>query len=201
MKRILASAVVLSLTLALTPVWGADYVIDTQNDHAFIVFRIKHLGYSWLWGRFNHLKGTFKYDETNPASSRTDVTVETDSIDTDNALRDKHLRGEEFLDVEKFPTARFVSTSYVEGTDGKATLQGNLTLHGVTRPITIAVESIGHGPDPWGGYRRGFAGSVTLTLQDFGIPPTLGPASAQVELFLSVEGIRTESLAVLDSGR
>lgn len=201
MKRILASSLVLSLTLALTPVWGADYVIDTQNDHAFVVFRIKHLGYSWLWGRFNHLKGTFRYDEANPAASRTEVTVETDSIDTNNALRDKHLRGEEFLDVARFPTARFVSTSYEEGANGKATLHGNLALHGVTRPISIAVETIGHGPDPWGGYRRGFAGSVTLTLKDFGIQRDLGPASAQVELILSVEGIRTESLAVLGTER
>ena len=127
-----------------------------------------------------------------PSKSYTEVTINMASIDSNHAERDKHLRGEEFLDVERYPEARFVSTSFEEHGDGKASLKGDLTLRGVTRPVTIAVEAIGHGPDPWGGYRRGFQGSTTLALKDFGIDYDLGPASTTVELILSVEGIRRE---------
>ncbi len=96
----------------------------------------------------------------------------------------------DFLDVEKYPTAHFVSTAYEPKGEGKAVLKGDLTLHGVTKPVAIDVEHIGAGPDPWGGQRRGFAGTTTLTLKDFGIDYDLGPAARQVELFLSVEGIQ-----------
>ena len=182
-----------ALALALTAAslaQAADYVIDTEGAHAFIQFRIKHLGYSWLLGRFNDFEGRFSYDEQHPAASKVAVTIRTASIDSNHAERDKHLRGEDFLNVDKYPEARFVSTAFRENDDGTATLGGDLTLHGVTRPVTIEVQHIGHGPDPWGGYRRGFQGSTTLKLADFGIDYDLGPAAREVELFLSVEGIR-----------
>lgn len=167
-----------------------SYVIDTKGAHAFIQFRIKHLGYSWLLGRFNDFSGTFSYDEKNPATSKVSVNIKTASIDSNHAERDKHLRGEDFLEVDQYPEARFVSTAFKENGDGTATLEGDLTLRGVTRPVSIAVEHIGHGPDPWGGYRRGFAGSTTLKLKDYNINYDLGPAAREVELFLSIEGIR-----------
>jgi polyisoprenoid-binding protein YceI len=173
-------------TLAL----AADYVIDTEKAHAFIQFRIKHLGYSWLLGRFNDFNGTFSYDEAKPAASKVEVNIKTASIDTNHAERDKHLRSDEFFGVGKFPQARFVGTSYKENPDKSAVLTGNLTLHGVTRPVTINVKQVGNGPDPWGGQRRGFEGSTTLKLTDFNINYNLGPASTEAELFLSVEGIR-----------
>lgn len=169
---------------------AADYVIDTKGAHAFIQFRIKHLGYSWLLGRFNDFDGKFSYDETKPAASRVEVNIRTASIDSNHAERDKHLRSDEFLGVGKFPEARFVSTGYKQNADKSAVLTGNLTLHGVTRPVTINVKPVGAGPDPWGGNRRGFEGSTTLKLADYGINFDLGPASREVELFLSVEGIR-----------
>ena len=169
---------------------GADYVIDTEGAHAFIQFRIKHLGYSWLLGRFNQFEGRFSYDEENPDHSRVEVTIKTASIDSNHAERDKHLRGEDFLEVDKYPEARFVSTAFRENDDHTATLTGNLTLHGVTRPVTIDVKHVGHGPDPWGGDRRGFEGTTILRLTDFDIDYDLGPAAREVELFLSVEGIR-----------
>lgn len=176
------------LSPALAP--AADYLIDTKDSHAFVQFRIKHLGYSWLLGRFNDFSGTFTYDEENPAASKVEVVIKTASIDSNHAERDKHLRDKDFLHVKKYPEARFVSTRFTDNGDGSAQLQGNLTLHGVTRPVTIAVEHIGHGPDPWGGYRRGFKGETTLKLADYGIDYDLGPASREVQLFLSVEGIR-----------
>jgi polyisoprenoid-binding protein YceI len=190
MKTRLAPALAFALVAAAAPAQAADYVIDTKGAHAFIQFKISHLGYSWLLGRFNDFGGTFSYDEKNPAASKVEVTIKTASVDSNHAERDKHLRGKDFLDVDKYPTARFVSTAYEPKGEGKAVLKGDFTLHGVTKPIAIDVEHIGAGPDPWGGQRRGFAGTTTLTLKDFGIDYNLGPASRQVELFLSVEGIQ-----------
>jgi polyisoprenoid-binding protein YceI len=190
MKKIYAILVTLILLLGALPVVAADYVIDTKGAHAAIEFRIKHLGFSWLLGRFNKFDGSFSYDEKDPAASRVEVVIDAASIDSNHAERDKHLRGEDFLEVEKFPTASFFGTSYQQKEDGTAVLTGDLTLHGVTRKITIDVAQIGHGQDPWGGYRRGFSGTTTLTLKDYGIKKDLGPASQQVELFLYVEGIR-----------
>ena len=169
---------------------AADYVIDTKGAHAFIQFHIKHLGYSWLVGRFNRFEGEFSYDEANPQTAKVAVTIDTTSIDSNHAERDKHLRDEDFLEVDKFPEARFVSTSYRDLGEGKGELVGEFTLRGITRPITIAVTQIGAGDDPWGGYRRGFEGRASFALADFGIKRDLGPASKEVHLWLGVEGIR-----------
>ena len=190
MKAKLLKTVALAALIAvpsLSP--AADYVIDTEKAHAFIQFRIKHLGYSWLLGRFNDFEGTFSYDENDPAASKVEVTIRTASIDSNHAERDKHLRGEDFLDVDKYPQAKFVSTAFQENADKTAVLTGKLTLHGVTRPVSIDVKPVGHGPDPWGGKRRGFEGTTTLKLADFNIDYDLGPAAREVELFLSIEGI------------
>lgn len=189
-SRLLNCAALALVLGAASPLQAAEYVIDTEGAHAFIQFRIKHLGYSWLLGRFNQFEGRFSYDEDKPGAASVQVTISTASIDSNHAERDKHLRGADFLDVERYPQARFVSTGYSENADGSATLRGDLTLHGTTRPVTIEVEHVGHGPDPWGGYRRGFQGSTVLKLADFGIDYDLGPAAREVELFLSVEGIR-----------
>jgi polyisoprenoid-binding protein YceI len=171
---------------------AADYVIDTKGAHAFVQFRVKHLGYSWLYGRFNDFSGEFSYDEQKPEDSSIKVVLDTASIDSNHAERDKHLRGDEFLDVKKYPKAEFVSTGYKKTGDNTGELTGNLTLHGVTKPITIAVEHIGGGKDPWGGSRQGFEGRATIKPDEFGIPMAkrLGPASAEVELMLTVEGVR-----------
>jgi len=169
---------------------AADYVIDTKGAHAFIQFHIKHLGYSWLVGRFNTFSGEFSYDEDNPQAAKVAVNIDTTSIDSNHAERDKHLREEEFLYVDKFPQAGFVSTAYRDLGEGKGELEGELTLRGVTRPITIDVTHIGAGDDPWGGYRHGFEGRTSFALADFGIQRDLGPASREVQLWLGVEGVR-----------
>jgi polyisoprenoid-binding protein YceI len=193
MKMPLISRLALALTIALPGVAAAEmerYVIDTTGAHAFIQFRIKHLGYSWLYGRFNEFSGTFSYDPDASADSSVAVTVKTSSLDSNHAERDKHLRDEKFLDVAKFPEASFKSTSYKETGVNRAVLEGELTLKGITKPITIQVDKIGSGPDPWGGYRRGFQGTTEFALKDFGIDYNLGPASRKVEMILSVEGVR-----------
>jgi len=191
MKTQTIAALALSTAL-LSPTFAAEekYVIDTEGAHAFVQFRIQHLGYSWLYGRFNDFGGSFTYDEDDPSASQVEVTIKTASIDSNHAERDKHLRGDDFLDVGEHPEATFKSSAYEETGARTATLTGNLTLHGVTKPVTIAVSKIGHGPDPWGGFRRGFEGTTIIKLADFGIKKDLGPASQDVELTLSVEGIR-----------
>lgn len=190
MKYKLLSGIALSMAISLPSLLqAADYVIDTEKAHAFIQFRIKHLGFSWLLGRFNDFDGTFSYDESDPDASRVEVNIRTGSIDSNHAERDKHLRDEDFLHVDKYPEATFVSTGYAENDDKSAVLTGNLTLRGVTRAVSIAVKPVGHGPDPWGGKRRGFEGTISLKLADYNINFDLGPAAREVELFLSVEGI------------
>ncbi len=169
---------------------AADYVIDTKGAHAFIQFKISHLGYSWLLGRFNTFSGEFSYDEKKPAASKVKVDIDVTSIDSNHAERDKHLRSDDFLDTDKFPKASFVSTGFKVMGGGMAQLMGNLTLKGVTRPLTISVRHLGHGNDPWGGYRRGFEGETSFKLTDFNIMKNLGPASQTVHMYLGVEGIR-----------
>jgi len=190
MKKTILTAVFLSASLVMSAAQAADYVIDTNKAHAFIQFKIKHLGYSWLLGRFNTFEGEFSYDEKNPSNSKIAVRIDPASIDSNHAERDKHLRGEDFLNVSKYPKASFISKSFKEKTDGTATLTGDFTLHGVTKELVIDVKHIGHGKDPWGGYRRGFEGKTSFALKDFDINYNLGPASKEVELFLSIEGIR-----------
>jgi polyisoprenoid-binding protein YceI len=188
--RAICAAVLLAATTLASAKAGETYTIDVEGQHAFIDFRIKHLGYSWLLGRFNDFSGEFVVDRENPANSRVEVEIDTASVDTNHAERDKHLRNENFLNVDAYPKARFVSTAVEPTGDGKGVIKGDLTLNGVTKPIEIAVEEIGHGPDPWGGYRAGFLGTTTLKLADFAIDYDLGPASRTVELTLSIEGVR-----------
>jgi polyisoprenoid-binding protein YceI len=175
------------LYLPASAAFAVTYEVDPT--HSFVQFRIKHLGYSWLYGRFNTLTGEFTYDAEKPQASTITVEIDTDSVDTNHAERDKHLRGEDFLDVSKYPKATFKSTKFTpEGEGGR--LEGELTLHGVTKPVTIDIQKIGEGKDPWGGYRAGFSGTTTLTRKDFGIDYDLGPAAETMELELGIEGIR-----------
>ena len=190
MKRTQFIFAVLAGALALAgQARAADYVIDTAKAHASIQFRIKHLGFSWLTGRFDTFSGSFTFDEANPSASKVRVEVDTASVNTNHAERDKHLRSKEFLDVAEYPKAVFDSTS-VKLNGDKATIAGNLTLRGVSKPIEIEAQRVGGGADPWGGFRDGFTGTTRLTLKDFGINFDLGPNSKEVELRLDVEGVR-----------
>ena len=184
------SLLIAGLTFGSTDVTADDYVIDTKDAHASIKFRVQHLGYSWLYGRFNEFSGNFSYDAKQPENAAVEVTIKTNSVDSNHAERDKHLRSDDFLNVAKYPEAKFVSTSYTQGKDGNGVLKGNLTLNGVTRPLEIDVEFIGAGKDPWGGYRAGFEGTTRFAMADFGIVKDLGPKSKDVEMILSVEGIK-----------
>jgi len=185
LKTIASSILAAGLLASTFNAQAADYIFDKRGAHQFVQFRVQHLGYSWLYGRFNDFDGTFSYDADAPEKAKVSVTIDTSSVDSNHAERDKHLRSGDFLNVDEFPKATFESTSF----DGK-TLKGNLTLLDVTKPVEIMVEKIGEGKDPWGGYRAGFEGRVTFKMADFGIKKSLGPKSAEVEMILSVEGIR-----------
>lgn len=176
-------AVLLSFFISTSPAWAAQYKIDPT--HSFVEFRIQHLGFSWLYGRFNDVSGEFTYDESKPDGSSFSVEIVTNSVDTNHVERDKHLRGKDFLEVSKYPKATFKSKSF----DGN-TLEGLLTLHGVSKSISIDVTKVGEGKDPWGGYRAGFLGKVAFKKSDFGIDYNLGPAGEMIEFELGIEGIR-----------
>ena len=166
------------------------YEMDIEGAHAFIQFKIKHLGYSWLLGRFNQFEGEFELDKDNIEKSKVNVTIDVASIDSNHPDRDKHLRGSDFLEVKKFPKATFVSTKVEKTSDTTAKVTGDFTLKGVTKPLTLDVTYIGGGKDRWGGYRQGFEATTEFKLKDFGITYNLGPASEVVEIYISAEGIR-----------
>ena len=171
---------------AVAPAWAADYVIDTKGAHASIGFEVAHLGYSFTTGRFNTFSGDFSYDKDAPEKSKVSVEIDVNSIDSNHAERDKHLRGADFLDVSKFPKASFVSTGIEVTGDKTAKITGDFTFRGVTKPIVIDAEFVGEGKDPWGGYRAGFKGTTALAMSDYGFKMDFG----NVNLTLHVEGIR-----------
>lgn len=190
MKKIQIAMIGLLMAMAGGNSLADDYVIDSRGAHAFIEFKIKHLGYSLLAGRFNSFEGTFSYDPLKMGSSQVKVIISSASIDTNHSERDKHLRSEDFLSVATFPEARFVSTGFKSLGGGRGELQGEFTLRGVSKSISIKVNRIGEGKDPWGGYRLGFEGTAQLTLKDYGIGFDLGPAAETLELHIGIEGIR-----------
>ena len=187
LKRLLVPAVATSALGLTTPAIAADYEIDA--GHTFVTFEIAHLGISTLHGRFNDLSGGFTWDKDDPASASIQIAIDPASVDTNHAERDKHLRSDDFLHVEEYPEAGFRSTGYEGDADG-GKLTGELTLHGVTKPVTIDIQRLGEGPDPWGGYRAGFVGTASIKRADFDMDYDLGPAAETMTFELTVEGVR-----------
>ena len=197
LKKTLAALAIGTALLSAGQVMAADYVVDKEGQHAFVDFKISHLGYSFITGTFKDLDGKFSFDAAKPEDSKIEFNVRTASVFTNHAERDKHISSKDFLDVGKFADAKFVSTSVK--TTGKnaagqvtADVTGNLTLHGVTKPIVVKATFLGEGKDPWGGYRAGFVGTSSFNRQDFGKQMDLGPASNNVELYVTFEGIKAK---------
>lgn len=190
-KKNLAAIAICSASFLSLPALADNYIIDTKGAHASINFSVKHLGFSVLTGRFNTFTGEFSYDPANLAASTVTVTIDTNSVDTNHAERDKHLRTPEFLNVEKNPKASFVSKKVVVGSDKTSfDLVGDFTLNGVTKSITIAAKKVGEGKDPWGGQRAGFEGTTEIFLKDFKINSKFIPDNESIKLALFIEGIK-----------
>lgn len=164
-----------------------SYKIDPA--HSFIVFKISHIGISTTVGQFPGMTGTLILDAENPSQSKVEAVVNTNNIDSQHAERDKHLRGRDFLNVKQFPNASFQSTKF-EGSLESGTLYGDLKLMGATKPISLPVQKVGEGKDPWGGYRVGYTGTIKLNRKDFGINYDMGPATDEVQLEIFIEGIK-----------
>ncbi|QYJ79788.1 YceI family protein [Shewanella acanthi] len=190
MKKQLLTLLVGASMLSPLAASAADYVIDREGAHASITFKVSHLGYSYVVGRFNDFSGDFSYDAAKPTAAKVNVKVNTLSVDSNHAERDKHIRSADFLNTANFAEATFVSTSVEDKGNGDLVINGDLTLNGVTKPLAIKAHAVGEGKDPWGGYRAGFTGTTSFAMKDYGIKMDLGPASANVELDLVVEGIR-----------
>ncbi|RON07436.1 hypothetical protein BK659_17995 [Pseudomonas brassicacearum] len=191
LKKTLAALAIGTALLSAGQAMAAEYTIDKEGNHAFVDFKISHLGYSFIHGTFKDWSGTFNFDAKAPEASKIDVVLKTASVDTSHAERDKHIRTPDFLDAAKFPEAKFVSTSVKSTGEKTADVTGDLTLHGVTKPVVIKATFNGEGKDPWGGYRAGFNGTTTLQLSEFGIKGP-GPASQTLDLDISFEGVQAK---------
>lgn len=196
LKKTLAALAIGSALLSAN-VMAADYVVDKQGQHAFVNFKISHLGYSFIYGTFKDIDGKFSFDAAKPEDSKIEFNVNTASVFTNNAERDKHISSKDFLEVDKFAKATFVSTnvkSTGKNADGKDTadVTGDLTIHGVTKPVVVKATFLGEGKDPWGGYRAGFEGTTSIKRSDFGKMMDLGPQSDEVKLIISFEGVKAK---------
>jgi polyisoprenoid-binding protein YceI len=143
---------------------SGTYAIDAT--HSNVEFAVKHMMISTVKGRFGDVKGTIVIPEQGQPTL--DVTIAAASIDTRTEARDNHLRSADFFDVEKFPEIRFVSTKAVRSDDGWK-LQGDLTMKGVTKPVTLAVVEEGTGVDPWGNQKAAFSATGKFNRSEFGL--------------------------------
>jgi len=163
------------------------YAVDPA--HTAVVFRIKHLNMSYIYGRFNKVKGRFNVDPQNASHSSFTVSITTDSIDTNLKKRDDHLRGPDFFNAKQFPVIVFESTG-VEAIEGGYRVTGSLSLHGVTQTISLDLHKMGEGDDPWGNYRMGFVSEYSLKRSDFGMTQMPEAVGDGVLLLISFEGLR-----------
>jgi polyisoprenoid-binding protein YceI len=139
-------------------------------SHTTAGFAVRHLMISTVRGHFSKVAGTVRIDDRDVTRSQVDVTIEAGSIESRDPNRDAHLRSPDFLDVEKFPALTFRSTEITHGRDGELLVTGDLTIRGVTRPITLAVDSLtAPGKSPWGTTVRGVSATGKLNRKDFGL--------------------------------
>ncbi len=142
---------------------------DFDFTHSNIDFSVRHLLVSKVRGRFNKWNGALLIDEADLPASSVEVQIDAASVDTSEPKRDEHLRSGDFFDVEKYPQVTFRSTRVERNGDDHLRVTGDLTLHGVTRPVVLDVERGGSIRDPWGLQRAGFTVTGTLDRKEFGI--------------------------------
>lgn len=153
---------------ALSPeTWSANYKLDTS--HTQVGFKIKHLVISTVSGRFNKFTGGFDFDPKSGDIKNLNVEIEAASIDTNEPDRDKHLKGADFFDIEKFPKLLFTSKKTITESGKPSKLEGELTIHGVKKIVTLDLEYKGSTTDPWGNERIAFEASSKVNRKDFGL--------------------------------
>lgn len=164
---------------------AGDYVLDPH--HASLVVKIPHMGFSNYTMRFDKLDGHFTYDPANWTATQVTITVDPTSINTGQPSFDKTIAGPDYFNAAKYPAITFVSKA-VEGQDGKGTVSGDLTFHGVTRPVTLDVMFNGVGPGLLGvGTRVGFSGTTHIKRSDFGVTAVSQFTGDDLELMFETE--------------
>ena len=185
-----ATAITLGLLAAApTLALAADkYALDPA--HTAVVFKIEHAGFSWTYGRFNDVSGSFSIDPQHPESSQLDVAIKTDSLDTGNAQREQHLKSPDFFNAKQFPAITFKSTSVSKEGDGLK-VAGDLTLHGVTKPVSFVLTGGKVGEFPKGVRRTGYSTELSIKRSEFGMDKMIPGAGDQVFLMISFEGTKS----------
>jgi len=190
-KGVLAALIGLTI---YTPLIAAPQTHQFDPAHSFVGFRIKHL-FTYVHGRFNDVSGSIVIDPEKPEAASVTATIGVSSISTGVEKRDAHLRTPDFFDAEKFGQITFKSRSVEKTGEKTADVKGDLTLHGVTREVTLKVEYFGHGPDGQGQIRSGWRGTTSIRRSDYGM--TFGKeiegvalVGDDVDILLDMEGIR-----------
>jgi len=165
---------------------GVSYTVDAM--HSGVTFKISHLGLSWVHGRFDDLAGQFTVDRQNPANCSFEFEAKTESVDTNNRKRDDHLRSPDFFNAKQFPAITFKSTSVRPGQNGYE-VTGDLTLHGVTKPVTFLLSGGKTAEFPKGVHRTGYSAEFSINRTEFGIGIKFAGALADVvHIEISFEG-------------
>jgi polyisoprenoid-binding protein YceI len=157
----------MSTTTISTPTLTGDYDVDVA--HSRLGFAAKHAMVTTVRGAFKDFTAELHIDEEDVAKSTAKVEIQTASIDTGNQMRDDHVRNGDFLDVEKYPTITFVSTGAKQTGDDTYQLDGDLTIKGVSKRVSVNLEVTGATDDPWGNFRLGFEGAAEINRTDFGV--------------------------------
>jgi polyisoprenoid-binding protein YceI len=189
MKKFLLSLVVGLVVLSAGYVQAATETYQLDPAHTNLGFKIKHLGISWVSGSFKKFEGTVVVDTDTPANSKIKVTVEANSVDTGNTKRDTHLNSPDFFDTAKFPTLSFESTKLTDKGQGVFEVEGNFTLHGVTKPVTITLNTAGP-VSMQNQTHRGGDTEFTIKRSDYGMDKMVGPVGDEVKISLSFEAIK-----------
>ncbi len=164
-----------------------NYSVD--GGHSAALFKVKHAGIAYTHGRFDKFLETSAvvWDAANPAASSFVIAIDPESVNTGIEKRDQHLRNPDFFDAKQFPAFGFTSTAVKKLDDTTYEVTGNLTIHGVTKPLTVKALKTGEGKDPWGGYRIGFETSFTVKRSDFGMTKVTESVGDDVAITFSIE--------------
>jgi len=184
-----------SLALAAAPLSAATYTIEP--DYAQVVFRWSHLGFSNPAAQLSQGQGTLEFDPANPTRASVQVTIPLSSLNTGVPALDEHLRSEDFFEVAKFPTATFRSTKVEQGA-GKDRLRvtGDLSLHGITRPVTLDVMVLKVGSNPRTSLPTvGFEATTTLKRSDFNLGAFVPQVSDEIRMQIISQGVEAKGYA------